>query len=51
MLSEATVVPITWDVDTDRAAIEHYAAEFGTTAYWHSIAPEYGLDDLTERHA
>jgi len=41
------VVPITWDNDSNRSAIESFFAEFAASAAWSQQVSEYGVGALT----
>src|SRR5262249_9725187 len=43
ILASPVIVPITWDTDPDRDAVEAYAAAIGGTAYWGAAASKYGI--------
>jgi hypothetical protein len=46
VLKDPVVVPVTWNIDPDRANAEQFAAGMGATAYWSAIASEYGIGPL-----
>jgi hypothetical protein len=47
VLPTPVIVPITWDTDPDRGAVEAYAAAIGGTDYWSAVASEYGVGAIT----
>jgi hypothetical protein len=47
VMKRPVIVAVTWDVDPDRVATEKFAADFGKTAYWKTLAAPYGVGELT----
>jgi hypothetical protein len=43
VLSAPVFVPVTFDEDTDRAAIESFVSAIGATSYWKQATAEYGV--------
>jgi hypothetical protein len=46
VLDKPVVIVVTWDADPDRVATEKFATDIGKTAYWKTLAAEYGVGEL-----